>query len=298
MENDQDIKKKDKPIPEEELFDELDAMYQRVADIEKEEATEILPPTEPASPSAAGTPAASEKPTKKKPVRNKSRFSRPMILGGIAILLALILGVTFWKSTAILQLLKIGDVQQPAVSPRPAPRKPSAVVTPKAPPAPPAAAATPTTPAPPAALIPPAPPTPPTAATVPAPSNPPSESVTAQTRQEAVKSPREEAGKAKPVLQESPKPDTPAPEGKFYALQVGSFREMENVRNLVENLKKEGLDAYWVASKSKQRGTLYKVFVGQFMDTHEAARFLRDNKILKNYPDSFIQEVSSAKVGP
>jgi hypothetical protein len=35
MENEEGKKKKDKPIPEEELFDELDAMYQRVADIEK-----------------------------------------------------------------------------------------------------------------------------------------------------------------------------------------------------------------------------------------------------------------------
>ena len=62
MENEQDIKKKDKQIPEEELFDELDAMYQRVADIEKEEATEILTQAEVASPSPHGTRAVPEKP--------------------------------------------------------------------------------------------------------------------------------------------------------------------------------------------------------------------------------------------
>lgn len=86
------------------------------------------------------------------------------------------------------------------------------------------------------------------------------------------------------------------PQGKFYAIQIGSFREMENVRDLVETLKKEGLDAYWITSKSKKGGVLYKVFVGKFTDTNEAAQFQRDKKILKNYSDSFIQEISSSKV--
>jgi cell division septation protein DedD len=278
MENDQDIKKKDKPIPEEELFDELDAMYQRVADIEKEEATEVLPQIEPKPSLTPGTRVASERPLKKKPGWNKKRSYRPMILGAIAILFALILGITFWKPMAILELLKIGDVQQPTVPPRPAPRKPPAVVTPKAPPAPPTATTPAATPQPPSAVTPPAPPISPTVATSPAPPKPPSESVPAQTKQEAVKSP------------------APPPQGKFYAIQIGSFREMENVRDLVEALKKEGLDAYWIASKSKKRGALYKVFVGKFADTNEAAQFQRDKKILKNYSDNFIQEISSSKI--
>ncbi len=73
---------------------------------------------------------------------------------------------------------------------------------------------------------------------------------------------------------------------------------MENVRDLVGVLKKEGLDAYWTTTKSKKRGALYKVFVGQFMDRNEAAQFQKDKRILKNYPDSFIQEISSSKIGP
>jgi len=298
MENGQDKNKKDKQIPEEELFDELDAMYQRVADIEKEEATEILTYGEGASPSTHGTPVVPEKPLKKKTGRNKKRSRRPIILGAIAILFALILGITFWKPMAILQLLRIGDAQQSTVPPRPAPRKHPAVVTPKPSPAPPAAAASLAPPKPPAALTPPAPPIPPMVATSPAPPKSPSQPVPAQTKQEPVKSPREEAEKTKPVPQEILKPDKPVPQGKFYAIQVGSFREMENVRDLVGVLKKEGLDAYWISSKSKKRGALYKVFVGQFMDTNEAAQFLKNNKSLKNYPDSFIQEVSSSKIGP
>ncbi len=272
MENEQDKKMKDKQIPEEELFDELDAMYQRVADIEKEEATEVSTHGEAASFSKHRTRTAPEKPLKKKPGQNKKRSYRPIILATIAIIFAFILAITFWKPMAILQLLKIGDTQQPTVPPRPLPRKPPSVVTP------------------------PAPPTPPTVATSPAPPKPPSESFPAQTKQEAVKSPQEEAEKAKPISREIVKPNKPIPQGKYYAIQVGSFRDMENVRDLIGVLKKEGLDAYWIPMKSKERGTLYRVFLGQFMDTNEAAQFLRDKKILKNYPDSFIQEVSSSGI--
>jgi cell division septation protein DedD len=280
MDNEQDKKNKDKQIPEEELFDELDAMYQRVADIEKEEATEILTQEEDASSSTHESRVVPEKPLRKKSGRNKKRSYRPMILGAIAILFALILGITFWKPMDILQLLKIGDVQQPATRPRLASRKPPAVVTPKAPPAPPAVAISPAPSKSPSAVTPPAPPTPSTVATSPAPPKPFSESAPAQTKQGAVKSP------------------SLLPQGKYYAIQIGSFREMENVRDLVEVLKKEGLDAYWVTSKSKKRGALYKVFVGQFMDRNEAAQFQKDKKILKNYSDSFIQEISSSEIGP
>jgi sporulation related protein len=293
MENEQDAKKKDKPIPEEELFDELDAMYQRVADIEKEEAAEILTPVEPGSSSTAGTRVPPEKPVKKKSGRNRNRLYRT-ILGGMTILLALILGVALWKPMSILNLLRIGDGREPTISPLPAPRKPSAVVTPKAPPAPPTVPATRAPSPPPTAVTPSAPPIPPTAASS-APPKLPSESVTAQAKQKAVKSPREEE-KVKPAPSENLKPDKPAPQGKSYALQIGTFREMENVRNLVGILKKEGLDAFWTTSNSK-KGTLYKVFVGRFRDTNEATQFLRDNKILENYPGSLVQEISSVKAG-
>ena len=272
MENEQDKKMKDKQIPEEEVFGELDAMYQRVADIEKEEAIEVSTPGETASFSEPQSRAASEKPLKRNPGRNKKRPYRPIILGIIAILLAFVLAMTFWKPMAILQLLKIGDTKQPTVLPRPLPRKPPSAVTP------------------------PAPPPPPTVATSPAPPKPPSESFPAQTKPEAVRSPQKEAEKAKPISQEVVKPSKPIPQGKYFAIQVGSFHDMENVRDLIGAFKKEGLDAYWVTMKTKKGGALYRVFVGQFMDINEAAQFLKDKKILKNYPDSFIKEVSSSKI--
>jgi hypothetical protein len=36
--------------------------------------------------------------------------------------------------------------------------------------------------------------------------------------------------------------------------------------------------------------------VGQFTGENEAAQFLKDKKILKNYPESFVKEVSSSKI--
>jgi cell division septation protein DedD len=300
MENGQDTKKKDKPIPEEELFDELDAMYQRVADIEKEEATETLSFGEDVSSSPPRTPVLPEKALKKKSGRNKKRSYRPLILGAIAVLFALILGVTLWKPMAILQLLKIGDVQQPTVSSRPAPRKPPAVATPKTLPPPPPAGTAPATPQPPSATTPPAAPISPTVTTSPARPKPPS-AVTPPASPippavaSAPTSPKPPSEPAQ-TKQEAVKSSAAFPQGKFYAIQIGSFREMENVRDLVEALQKEGLDAYWIASKSKKKGVLYKVFVGKFADTNEATQFQRDKNILKNYSDSFIQEISSPKM--
>jgi cell division septation protein DedD len=286
MENILDKKIKDKQIPEEELFEELDAMYQRVADIEKEEATEASAPGETALFLEPGAQAAPEKPVKKKPGRNKKRDYRPMILATIAILLVFILAITFWKPMAILQLLKIGETQQPAVPPPPRPRKPPSAVATPAPPPLPFAATSPTRP------------TPPPVAASPAPPTPSPKSLPAQTKQEAVRSPQEEAEKTKPISQEIVKPNKPLSQEKYYAVQIGSFRNMENVRDLTGLLKKEGFDAYWITMKSKKGETLYRVFVGQFTDKDEAAQFLKDKKVLRNYPGSFIQEVSSSSSSP
>jgi cell division septation protein DedD len=269
---------KDKQIPEEELLGELDSMYQRVADIEKEEEAKTLIPE------------------KKNPKQTKKRSYRSIILGAIAILFALILGITFWKPMAILQLLKMGDTQPTTVvTPPPTPKRPAAVPSPAAPKSP-AVATSPTTSPPPSAVTPPAFPTPPTVATSPAPPKPPSQSVPVQTKQEAVKTAQEEVKKEKSISQEITKPSKPLPQGKYFAVQVGSFRDIENVRELAEAFKKEGLEVYWITMKSRSRGTLYRVLVGQFMDENEAAQFLKDKKIFKNYPDSFIKEVSSSKI--
>jgi cell division septation protein DedD len=283
---------KDKEIPEEELLVELDSMYQRVADIEKEEAEETIMPE------------------KKKPKQNKKRSYRTIIIvASIAVVvLGSIFAISTLEPTLIPQLLKIGDKQPSTVAtPSPAPKRPSAVSSPAAS-KPPAVATAPTTSPPPAVAPSPEPPKPPAAASSPAPSptapvspspqpsKPSPGSPPVQTKQEIAKTAPQEVKKEKAISQEITKPSKPLPQGKYYAIQVGAFSDMENVRETVEAFKKEGLEAYWITMKSRNRGTLYRVLVGQFMDENEATQFLKDKKILKNYPDSFIKEVSSSKV--
>ncbi len=262
---------KDKQIPEEELLGELDSMYQRVADIEKEEA--------------AGTSI----PGRQKPKQIKKRSYRSMIIIAsiFFIILASIFAITTLKPTIIPDLFKTGDTKPPTVVIPPSPPKRPTVVPSPAAPKPPAAATTSAALPPPSVVPSPA-----------APSKPPSESLPVQTKQEAVKSPQQETEKAKPmpIPLETVKLNKPSPQGKYFAIQVGAFRDMENVRELVEAFKKEGLEVYWITMKSRSRGTLYRVLVGQFTDENEAAQFLKDKKIFKNYPDSFIKEVSSSKI--
>jgi len=265
MENSLGKKMKDKQIPEEELFEELDAMYRRVADIEKEEATEVSTQGETAlflEPSSI--PAVPEKELKKKPGRKKKRDYRPAILATFAVLLVFILAITFWKPEAVFQFLRIGNTQQPIVASPSRLRKPPSAVTTSAPPPPPPVAASPVS------------------------STAPPKSLPVQTKPEVAKGSQEEADKTRPIN----------PQERYFAIQLGLFRNTENVRDLTAALKKEGLDVYSITMKNKKGENLYRVFVGQFKDKNEAARFLKDEKILRNYPDSFIQEISSSLTSP
>jgi cell division septation protein DedD len=283
---------KDQQIPEEELLVELDSMYQRVADIEKEEAAETMIPG------------------KKKPKQNRRRSYRTIIIiASVAfIVLGSIFTISILEPTLIPQLLKLGDTRpSTVVTPPPTPKRPAAIPSPAAP-KPPAVATGPTTSAPPAVTPSPGPAKPSAVATSPAPSpapsvapspeppKPASQSLSVQTRQETVKTTRQEVKKEGTLSQEITKPSIPLPQGKYYAVQVGAFSDMENVRETIEAFKKEGLEAYWITMKSRSRGTLYRVLVGQFRNENEATQFLKDKKILKNYPDSFIKEVSSSKI--
>jgi len=284
---------KDKQISEEELLEELDTMYQRVADIEKEEAAEA--PTF----------------VKTKPKQRKKGVFRTILIAMFIFFIALasILAITIFDPVALLQRLRTGDTQpstvvtprspskRPAVAPSPAaPKSPAAVVTSPEPQKPQAVAASSAARPPPPVATPPATTAPTSVTPSPAPRKPASQLPPVQAKQEAVKSPPQETEKSKPIPQEAMQPSKSLPRGKYFAIQVGAFGDRENVRELVEAFKKEGLEAYWIPMKSESGETLYRVFVGRFTDTNEAAEVLKDKKIFKNYPDSFIKAVPSSKV--
>jgi len=211
--------------------------------------------------------------------------------------------MTIFDPTTLLQRLKTGSTQPPTAVPPPARSKRTAVVSPPAAPKPPAVAASSEPPKPPAAATSSAVPPSPSVTPSPVATKPTVQPTPGQTKQEAMKRTEGEPEKATSKPQETSskpqeivKPNKPAPRGRYYAVQVGAFGNMENVREVVEALKKEGLEAYWITIRSRGSGSLHRVLVGQFTDENEAAQFLRDNKILKNYPDSFVKEVSSPKI--
>ncbi len=260
---------KDKEMPEEKLFDELDTMYQRVAEIEREEAAETSIPEE------------------KKPEKKKKGSSRPLIVVGLIcfIIVALVWAVTVLKPSLISQVWKKGDSPQSIVSPPPSPPKPRS----EAPSAQIKQKVTPSTqeevekirPKSQEDIKPPA---------------PPSESLPVQKKQEATKSIPKEQDKVKPISKEMIRTKEPLPRAEYYSIQIGAFRDSENARDFKEVLKKEGLDAFWISSKTEKRGRLYKVFVGRFANKNEATRFFKDTKILNEYPDSFIRKLESYRI--
>jgi cell division septation protein DedD len=93
--------------------------------------------------------------------------------------------------------------------------------------------------------------------------------------------------------EENLKPAFPLPQEGHYTVQVGAFCSLENARNLIEALRKKGLEGYWAEINTENRGTLYRVYSGYFMDKNEASRFMRERGILKDLPDSFVREIVS-----
>ncbi len=117
---------KDKQISEEELLEELDTMYQRVADIEKEEAEQ--------------TPTT----VKTKPKQRKKKPVRTILLAMFILFIALasILAITIFDPMTLLQRLRTGDTEPPTIVASRPPSKRPAVVHSPATPKPPAAVVT------------------------------------------------------------------------------------------------------------------------------------------------------------
>jgi cell division septation protein DedD len=226
---------KDKQMSEKDIFEDLDKMYQRVADVEKEEAAE-----------ASVHKKEKPKPRKKPPSRSKL----PMIIVALiaCIILVGIFAFPFLKQTIAPLLPKTSKTPPPIVFTPPAPK-----------------------------------------AKPPAPLPIPKEQEVAKALPEVVEKP-------KPVPQKITKLSKSLPREEFYTIQIGAFHDLENARDLLENLKRDGLDAYFTRLDTKKGGILYKVFVGHFTDKKEAAQFFKEKKILNDYPGSFVRKGPSFKI--
>lgn len=102
--------------------------------------------------------------------------------------------------------------------------------------------------------------------------------------------------KAETIPHQTMKPVSPLTRKRYYAVQVGAFRNWGNASDLIEALQKKDLEAYWIEVDNKDMGTLYKVFSGYFMDRNEATEFMKEKEIFKNYPGSFVREISFEEV--
>jgi cell division septation protein DedD len=125
---------------------------------------------------------------------------------------------------------------------------------------------------------------------------PPSVSPSVQTKQEVVLNTEGNEEKKESISQEIKKADNLFTRNGYYTIQVGAFHEWENVRDLMEVFEREGLEAYWISRESRNRGILYRVFVGRFMDRNEAVEFVKGRRILNDYPGSFIRVISSSEI--
>jgi hypothetical protein len=270
---------KDEEKPEKDIFEDLDKMYQRVADIEKEEAAEV-------------SVLKKEKPEPKEE-RSSRRSSRPILIAAliVCIISAGILAFPSLKEMIASLLSKKSKTPPPFVATPPVPKAkpPAPPPVPKEQEAmkiPPKEIEKPE-PLPPA--LPPVPKeqeamkVPPKEIEKPEPLPPAPPPVPKE--QEAMKIPPKEAEKAKPIAQE-----------KYYTIQIGAFHELQYARDLLKISKREGLDAYLTKSQDKKRGTSYKVFVGHFKDEKEGTRFLKEKKILDDYPGSFVRKEPSFKI--
>ena len=257
---------KDEKTSEKDVFEDLDKMYQRVADIEKEEAAETSPPKEEAT-----------LPKKEVPKPKKKQSPRPIII--VALILCIICA-GIWVFPSLKQMItplftKTSKTPPPFVATPPVPK-----AKPSVPPPVPKEQE-------PMKTIPqevqkpkPVPPAPP-----PVPK-----------KQEAMKIPPKEVEKTKPIPQKMTKSAKPLNREKYYTIQIGAFRNLEYARDLFEISKKDGLDVYLTIIEGKKRGTFYKVFVGHFKDEKEGTRFLKEKKILNNYPGSFVWKEPSFEV--
>ncbi|HMK52321.1 MAG TPA: SPOR domain-containing protein [Thermodesulfobacteriota bacterium] len=95
---------------------------------------------------------------------------------------------------------------------------------------------------------------------------------------------------------ETTEPSIPLSLKRYYTVQIGVFLDWGNTSELIEALQKKDLEAYWVEVNRKDGATLYKVFSGYFTDRNEATKFMKEKGILKNYPGSFVSEISSEEV--
>lgn len=255
----------DKQKSEEEMYNELESMYQRVADLERDETApeqgshpdeykEVADQAVPIYEQTVSFPedrirGTHEDLLKEIPKPKKKRSYRLVaIAASFSFIILIIAAIIIVKTVINPQSSGTGTIHQPIAT--------APLTTKKLPP----------------------------------------ESPPVQMEQGAMKGTQQGVEASKPIFQGIMKSEKPLTPDRYWAIQVGAFHNLEYLHDLMEELKKDGLDAYWVSKGSNKQKPLYIVFVGHFTDAKEAAEFLKDKTILTHYPDSFVQEILSPEI--
>jgi cell division septation protein DedD len=92
-----------------------------------------------------------------------------------------------------------------------------------------------------------------------------------------------------------PEKQTPPREAlkdRRFAIQIKSYNNPAEARELVEDLRKMGMEADVVAAPVGDRGIWNRVLIGRFKYPGEALKFMQKHRIKDAYPGSFIQKRS------
>ena len=65
---------------------------------------------------------------------------------------------------------------------------------------------------------------------------------------------------------------------KFYTIQVSSLKDKSKAEELIQNLKKKSFDSFFKVADVKDKGALYRIYVGNFATKEKAEDFLQQNK--------------------
>ena len=87
------------------------------------------------------------------------------------------------------------------------------------------------------------------------------------------------------------RPASQSVEIKGYAIQIAAFHDLNRAINFVEAQKKRGQQVYLSDTSAENQGGLYRVFIGHFADRAEAARVMKERKIVEFFPNGFIQKM-------
>jgi len=81
-------------------------------------------------------------------------------------------------------------------------------------------------------------------------------------------------------------------QAKSYTIQVSAMRDLNMAKEFVETQKKSQQPQVYLATiRAKDGGVWYRVYIGHFADMAEAARYMKEKKIKKFFPECFIQKL-------